>query len=705
MKLILGVFSLAVCASYSRRTHITLPPGGGEQQIRLENAATENAFANVLLNVNPALHVTNPTVNGFSAVPPTPATWLPSGIPGTRDALGRRCPAGVKRRVNSPVSMGSDRDEIRNIAIVAHVDHGKTTLVDTLLEEELEKTIGKDDRLMDGNDQEKERGITILAKNAAINYEGIKVNIVDTPGHADFGGEVERVLGMVDGVLLLVDAQEGPKPQTRFVLKKAIAKGLKILVVINKIDKPGSRPDYVLDKTFDLFCELGASDEQCEFEVVYSSAVNRQSGPSPDALQNNMNVLKDAILKLPKPVGSVDESLQLQISNVGKDQYIGRLGVGRIKSGTLKPGVPLGLSAGPGKDVKQVKLTKLFLFDAMGKTEVEEASAGDIVVFAGIPEFDIGNTVVDLDDPRPLDPIDIEQPTMAIRVGVNKSPFSGKSSAKFLTGSVIKDRLAKEIETNVALKVTNIEGDDAMQVYGRGLLHLTVLLESMRREGFELQVGPPKVLFQEGEGGEKLEPFEEIEIEVPEDCASSVVAILNARKGIMTDMAPPTAEGMQSLAYSMPTRCMVGVKSQVLTATKGLAIMTSTFGGYKAYAGDLDGRLKGNLVSMEQGVAAGHALMKLQARGEFFVAPQEPTYAGQIVGINAKPEDMAVNICKTKQLTNMRASGSDENLKLVPPKPLSLEEAVEYIVEGEYVELTPEEIRMGVEPKEKARPR
>jgi GTP-binding protein len=378
--------------------------------------------------------------------------------------------------------MSSVREDIRNIAIVAHVDHGKTTLVDTLLEEELETQLGKDDRLMDGNDQEKERGITILAKNAAINYKGIKVNIVDTPGHADFGGEVERVLGMVDGVLLVVDAQEGPKPQTRFVLKKALENGLRIIVVMNKIDKPASRPDYVNDKTFDLFCELGADDDQCDFKVVYTSAINRLSGMSPDTLQNDMNVLKDAILELPKPVASVDEPLQLQISNVGSDPFIGRLGVGRIKSGTLKPGVQLGLSSGPGTETKTVKLSKIFTYDAMGKKEADEASAGDIVVFAGISEFDIGDTIVDLKDPRPLEPIAVEKPTMAIRVGVNKSPFSGKSSAKFLTGNQIKDRLRKEVETNVALKVEPIEGDDALQVYGRGLLHLTVLLETMRRE-------------------------------------------------------------------------------------------------------------------------------------------------------------------------------------------------------------------------------
>jgi GTP-binding protein len=391
----------------------------------------------------------------------------------------------------------------------------------------------------------------------------------------------------------------------------------------------------------------------------------------------------------------VDEPLQLQISNVGTDQFIGRLGVGRITSGTVTAGVQLGLSAGPGKDVKTVKLTKIFTYDAMGRKEVEEASAGDIVVFAGISDFDIGDTLVDLKDPKPLEPIAVEKPTMAIRIGVNKSPFSGKSSAKFLTSNQIKDRLRKEVETNVALKVEPIDGDDALQVYGRGLLHLTVLLETMRREGFEVEVGAPKVIFSEDESGGKTEPFEEVDIEVPDEFSSSVVAILNARKGMMEDMSPPTPEGMITMAYSIPTRCMVGVKSQVLGATKGLATMTTTFGGYRPYAGDLPSRNRGNLVSADQGVATGFAIMKLQDRGEFFVSPQEDTFEGHIIGINNKAGDLKVNVCKAKQLTNMRAAGSDDNLKIAPAKDLTLEDAVEYIIDDEYVELTPDTIRMG----------
>jgi GTP-binding protein len=410
-----------------------------------------------------------------------------------------------------------------------------------------------------------------------------------------------------------------------------------------------------------------------------------------------MNVLKDAILELPKPVASAEESLQLQISNIDYDEYIGRLGVGRIKSGVVRKAEPVGLSAGPGTDVKQVKITSLFTYDAMGRKEVEEASAGDIVVFAGISEFDIGDTVVDLKDPRPLTPITVEKPTMAIRVGANKSPLQGKSSATKLTGNAIKDRLFKEVQTNVALKLERVEGDDAMQVYGRGLLHLTVLLENMRREGFELMVGAPKVLFEEGEDGEKLEPFEDIDVEVPEEFASSVIAILNARKGTMTDMSTPTAEGMQTLAYDMPTRCMVGVKSDVLTATRGLATMTSTFGGYRPYAGDLGQRLKGNLISGEQGVATPYALMKLSDRGEFFIEATSETFSGQIIGVSNKPGDLKINVCKAKQLTNMRSSGADEAVKIQPPKPLTLEDAVEYIVDGEFVELTPDGIRMGLE--------
>jgi len=584
------------------------------------------------------------------------------------------------------------RDDIRNIAIVAHVDHGKTTLVDSLLEEDLGAQLGKDDRLMDGNDQEKERGITILAKNAAIKHKGIKVNIVDTPGHADFGGEVERVLGMVDGVLLVVDAQEGPKPQTRFVLKKALAMGHKILVVINKVDKPASRTDYVIDKTFDLFCELGATDEQTDFKVVYTSAINRQSGKKPETLEGNMNTLKDAILELPKPYAKIDKPLQLQIVNVGSDQFIGRLGVGRITSGTIGKGMAVGLSAGPGEEVKQKKITELFVYDAMGKKPVDEASAGDIVVFAGIQDFDIGNTVVSLDDPQPLEPIEVEIPTMSITMGVNKSPLAGKSDAKFLTSREIKARLDKELETNVALKVED-SGEDIL-VYGRGLLHLTVLIESMRREGFEIMVGPPKVIEIE-EDGQKMEPWELVDVEVPEEFSGAIISMLNERKGVMIEMGTVTEEGMLTIQFEVPVRGMVGIKSKVLTASKGLAVMTTTFAGYKPSAGEFPKPDRGNMVASDDGVATTFSLMKAQTRGTLFIGAKTDVYKGMIIGQNSKAGNLGINVVKQKQLTNVRSAGKDDNMLLTTPQEMTLEDAVEYVKEGEFVECTPDAIRMG----------
>jgi len=431
-------------------------------------------------------------------------------------------PAAVRSATNLRMQAVAEdigvREDVRNIAIVAHVDHGKTTLVDAMLESANTlntDAIGKNDRLMDSNDQEKERGITILAKNAALTYEGVKVNIVDTPGHADFGGEVERVLNMVDGVLLLVDAQEGPKPQTRFVLKKALGLGLTVLVVVNKIDKPAARPDFVLDKTFDLFCELGATDEQTDFPVVYTSAINRIAGDDPSSIGDDMSAIFKKIMALPKPKADATGSLQLQISNIGSDPFIGRLGIGRIRSGTLTKGAQIGLSAGPGTPLKKVRVTELFNFDAMGRASVDEAKAGEIVVFAGVQDFNIGDTLVDVDDPRPLDPIEIETPTMSITFGVNKSPFAGRVG-KLLTSRNIRDRLAKELEVNVALRVEDTEDGDTVLVSGRGLLHLTVLIESMRREGFEMMVGCPQVIEQEMDG-ERCEPFELVDIELPDE--------------------------------------------------------------------------------------------------------------------------------------------------------------------------------------------
>eukprot|EP00746_Dinoflagellata_sp_MGD_P101189 gnl/MRDRNA2_/MRDRNA2_41210_c0_seq1.p1 gnl/MRDRNA2_/MRDRNA2_41210_c0~~gnl/MRDRNA2_/MRDRNA2_41210_c0_seq1.p1 ORF type:complete len:760 (-),score=170.53 gnl/MRDRNA2_/MRDRNA2_41210_c0_seq1:159-2438(-) len=595
------------------------------------------------------------------------------------------------------------RDDLRNIAIVAHVDHGKTTLVDAMIQAsgalDDRTELGKDDRIMDNNDQEKERGITILAKNAAIDYKGTKINIVDTPGHADFGGEVERVLGMVDGVLLLVDAKEGPKPQTRFVLKKAIALGLKILVVINKIDRPASRPEYVVDKTFDLFCELGASDEQTDFPIVYASAINRIAGDDPEDEMTNMDPLFAQIVNLPKPPCNPDGPLQLQISSIASDPFIGRLGVGRIKSGTVKKNSVVGLSAGPGEPVQQVKVGELFDFDALGRKSITEAKAGEIVVFSGIQDFNIGDTVVALDDPRPLQPMDVEQPTMSITFAVNKSPFAGQVG-KLLTSRQIRARLDKELETNVALKVEDTEDGDTFLVSGRGLLHLTVLIETMRREGFELMVGCPKVIEKEIDG-ERQEPFELVDIEVPEEFSGAVIQTLNNRKGCMQQMGAASGDGIVSIQYEVPSRGMTGVKSSLLSSTKGLVVMTTTFGGYRPYAGDFGGRENGNLISQATGAATTNAIANAQQRGFLFSSPGDQVYEGQIVGVNSREQDLKMNICKTKTLDNMRSAGKDDTIKIIPAKVMTLEEAVEYIVDGEYVEVTPDSLRMGTYPKKK----
>jgi len=554
---------------------------------------------------------------------------------------------------------------------------------------------------MDGNDQEKERGITILAKNAAVTHRGVKINIVDTPGHADFGGEVERVLNMVDSVLLVVDAAEGPKPQTRFVLRKAVEMGLKVLVVLNKIDKPQAQPDHVIDKTFDLFCELGASDDQTDFNVVYTSAINRQAGLTPE-VTNSMEPLLDAILELPRPCAAVDDPLQLQISNVASDLFIGRLLVGRIRSGVLRKGESIGLSAGPGQPTRTVKCSEIFAFDALGRAAVEEAAAGDIVVAAGVADFNIGDTLVDLNAPAPLPPIAVEQPTMSITMGVNKSPFKGQSDAKFLTSSTIRERLARELEVNVALQVADSGEGDTVQVYGRGLLHLTVLIESMRREGFELMVGPPKVLFKEDEDGKRLEPFETVDIELPEESSGTVIDMMATRKGTMLDMGAPNSDGMLTVQYEVPTRGMVGVKSRLMTATRGLAVMTSTFAGYKRYTGDFPGRNRGNLLSYEQGTASAYGLEKAQVRGTLFAKPGDKVYDDQIIGIHSSSGELKVNVCKTKQLTNHRSTVKEDTTSLYPPKLMSLEDAVEYVIDGEFVEVTPDAIRMG---KDKVQPK
>merc|ERR1719163_2194324 len=473
--------------------------------------------------------------------------------------------------------------------------------------------------------------------------------------------------------------------------------GHKVLVVINKIDKPAARVDYVIDKTFDLFCELGATDEQTDFPVVYCSAINRVAGLEMDEIGEDMSAIFKRIMELPKPVANVDGPLQLQISNIGMDSFIGRLGIGRIKSGTIKKNTPVALSAGPGEPLKQVKVSELFNFDAMGRAPIEEAAAGEIVVFSGVQDFTIGDTLVDPDDPLPLDPIEVEQPTMSITFGVNKSPFGGRSG-KLLTSRNIRDRLAKELETNVALRVEDTEDGDTVLVSGRGLLHLTVLIETMRREGFELMVGCPRVIEQEVDGG-RHEPFELVDIELPEEYSGSAIDLLNQRKGAMCEMSPPTKEGLVTLVYEVPSRGMNGVKSKLLSATRGLAVMSTTFAGYKPYAGDFGERDRGNLLSFETGTTSSFALAKVQERGSLFAKPGDEVYENQIIGINAKAGDLKVNACKTKQLTNMRSAGADDKSNVTPPMQLTLEDAVEYILADEFVEVTPEAVRMGKKQK------
>ncbi|KAJ8904781.1 hypothetical protein NDN08_001296 [Rhodosorus marinus] len=597
----------------------------------------------------------------------------------------------------APVSASEEsfveRDDIRNIAIVAHVDHGKTTLVDALLAEAkvFRENQTVQERVMDSNDLERERGITILAKNAAINYEDVKVNIVDTPGHADFGGEVERVLNMVDGVLLVVDAVEGPKPQTRFVLKKAIEMGHKIVVVVNKIDRPNSRPDYVLDSTFDLFVELGASDEQTDFEVVYCSALRKVSGPSPDELEDNLKAVLDCILTLPKPKVKVDGKLQMMVSNVDYDEFKGRLGIGRILSGEVRSKSEITVCH-PEKDPKKQRISEVFAFNNLGKASVDSASAGDLVMFAGVEQFDIGDTIADTSAPTPLPPIAVEEPTVRMSFSVNTTEFAGREG-KYVTSRNLRDRLMKELEKNVAMRVENTDSADTFIVCGRGPLHLTILIETMRREGFEFLVGPPDVIYKKIDG-EQCEPFETVDIEVQEEYMGGVVDLLGRRKGLMTDMGSCNAEGMCSVTYVIPTRGLLGVRSAILTATRGTAIMTTTFAGYQPYAGDLPKKDQGSLLAYETGKVTTYGVEGAQDRGKLFVKPGEEIYKNQIVGLHQRPGNLNINVCKTKALTNFRASGKDNDKNVQGFIDLSLDDCIEYIGQGELVELTPESIRM-----------
>jgi GTP-binding protein len=587
----------------------------------------------------------------------------------------------------------SQETPIRNIAIIAHVDHGKTTLVDCLLRQSgtfaaHEKLT---ERIMDSNDIERERGITILAKNCAIEYGGTRINIVDTPGHADFGGEVERVLSMVDGVLLLVDAVEGPMPQTRFVTRKALALGLKAIVVVNKIDRPGARPGWVVDQTFELFDKLGANDEQLDFPVIYASALQGWAGTDHLERRPDMSALFEAILKhVPPPAADSALPLQLQISTLDYNSYVGRIGIGRIRRGAIRPGQPIVLRHGE-EDRGPGKIGQVLSFTGLERRPVEEASAGDIVAITGIEEVNIGLTICDPQSPEGLPPIRVDEPTLAMNFQVNSSPFAGREG-KFVTSRQIRERLYRELQSNVALRVDDTEEPDVFQVSGRGELHLTILIENMRREGFELAVSRPQVLTHVVDG-EVHEPYEALTVDVEDTHQGAVMEALGERRAELTDMAVD-GNGRVRLDYRVPARGLIGFQGEFLTLTRGTGLMSHIFDGFAPVKGGIPDRHNGVLVSNEQGEAVAYALFNLQERGRLFVNPGEKLYEGMIIGIHSRDNDLVVNPIKTKKLTNIRAAGKDDAILLTPPIPLTLEYAVEFIADDELVEVTPVSIRI-----------
>ena len=583
--------------------------------------------------------------------------------------------------------------QIRNIAIIAHVDHGKTTLVDQLLRQSgtFRANQQVDERVMDSNDLEKERGITILAKNTAIDYEGYHINIVDTPGHADFGGEVERVLGMVDCVVLLVDAQEGPMPQTRFVTKKALALGLKPIVVINKIDKPSARPSWVIDQTFELFDNLGATDEQLDFPIVYASGLSGFAKLEETDESNDMRPLFDTILKhTPAPRGSADETLQLQISQLDYDNYTGRLGIGRILNGRIKPGQTVAVM-NHDQQIAQGRINQLLGFKGLERVPLEEAEAGDIVIISGIEDIGIGVTITDKDNPKGLPMLSVDEPTLTMDFMVNTSPLAG-TEGKFVTSRQIRDRLQKELLTNVALRVEDTADADVFRVSGRGELHLTILLENMRREGYELAVGKPRVVYRDIDG-QKCEPYENLTVDVPDDNQGAVMEELGRRRGELTNMESD-GNGRTRLEYHIPARGLIGFQGEFMTLTRGVGLMSHVFDDYAPVKPDMPGRHNGVLVSQEQGEAVAYALWNLEDRGRMFVSPNDKIYEGMIIGIHSRDNDLVVNPLKGKKLTNIRASGTDEAVRLTTPIKLTLEGAVEFIDDDELVEITPQSIRL-----------
>ncbi len=585
-----------------------------------------------------------------------------------------------------------NNEKIRNVAIIAHVDHGKTTLVDALLKQShvFRANEQVDERIMDSNDIEKERGITILAKNTSVMYNDVKINIVDTPGHADFGGEVERVLKMVDGVLLLVDAFEGPMPQTREVLKKSLALNLKPIVIINKIDRPGAEPLKVVDKVLELFIELNANDEQLDFPVIYASAKNGIAKMHLEDESDNVNCIFDTIIaNIEPPKCNTEGTMQMLVSNIDYDDYLGRIAIGRIERGNINNGMSVAICK--QDKTENGKIAKLYTYEGLKRVEKDTVSAGDIVCISGIADINIGDTICDINNPEKIPFVDIDEPTVSMTFSVNNGPFAGKEG-QFVTSRHIRDRLMKELERNVSLRVKETNSADSFEVCGRGELHLSVLIENMRREGFELLVSRPKVIFKEIDGV-KCEPIERLVVNVPDDSIGNVIEKLGRRKAEMINMEPAEA-GHTKVEFKIPARGLIGYRTEFLTDTKGEGTMNSIFDSYEPYKGEVQSRTRGVLVAFEQGTSVTYGLYNAQERGELFIGAGVEVYEGMIVGINARNEDISINVCKEKHLTNTRASGSDDALRLVPPIKLSLEKAIEFIQDDELVEVTPKNIRL-----------
>ena len=581
--------------------------------------------------------------------------------------------------------------DIRNIAIIAHVDHGKTTLVDKMLlaGHLFRENQSTGELILDNNDLERERGITILSKNVSIDYKGTKINIIDTPGHADFGGEVERVLNMADGCLLLVDAFEGPMPQTRFVLQKAIQMGLKPVVVVNKVDKPNCRPDEVNEMVFDLMFNLNATEEQLDFPTIYGSAKQNWMSTDWKKPTGDITALLDTIIQhIPAPT-QIEGDAQMLITSLDFSNYVGRIAIGRVHRGVIKEGMDIALCKKDGTVQKQ-RIKELHTFEGMTRKKTDQVGSGDICAIVGLESFEIGDTISTIENPEPLPRIAIDEPTMSMTFTINDSPFFGKDG-KYVTSRHIAERLTKELDRNLALRVSKSETEDVWTVYGRGVLHLSVLIETMRREGYELQVGQPQVIIKEIDGV-KCEPIEALSINVPEEYSSKVVDMVTRRKGEIVSME--TQNDRIHIEFNIPSRGIIGLRNNVLTATAGEAIMAHRFAEYQPWKGDIERRTNGSLIAMEAGTAYAYAIDKLQDRGRFFIFPQEEVYAGQVVGENAKDNDIVVNVTKSKKLTNMRASGADDKARIIPPVVFSLEEALEYIKEDEYVEVTPNHIRL-----------